>query len=343
MSLRAKRVKTKTIHSSRANYAQSAKTAKTTWPDVARPTVDIYTRITELITAEMEKGRLPWRKTWGVLADGSSEVPRNYVTDRPYTGINSMLLACAPYERPYYMTFNQAKAKGGTIRKGAKGAIVVFWQVSQFEKEEQNKQGETTHKKVGVPLLRYYHVYNIADVEGITLELPERRAADSVAETDIITACGAVVDGYSNGPTIINRDPRRAYYSPGFDLVNMPRLVAFESPQAYYQVFFHELIHSTGHRDRLNRKELVETEGFGGENYSKEELTAELGACFLSAHCGIQLEADKTLLQNSAAYLQGWLSALRNDKTLFVRAAGQAQKAANYVLGHTPGETTDEG
>ena len=310
---------------------------------MARPGVDIYTRITDLITAEMEKGRVPWRKTWGILADGSSEVPRNFVTNRPYTGINSMLLACTPFDRPYFMTFNQAKAKGGTIRKGAKGGIVVFWQVSQLEKEEINKQGETTRKKIGIPLLRYYHVYNVADVEDVTLDLPERRAADTVAENDIIAACSAVVDGYRNGPAFTNRDSRRACYSPAFDTINMPRSAAFESIQAYYQVFFHELIHSTGHRDRLNRKELVETEGFGGENYSKEELIAELGACFLSAHCGIQFEEERKLLENSAAYLRGWLSALRDDKTMFVRAAGQAQKAANYILGHTSEETAEEG
>jgi antirestriction protein ArdC len=268
-----------------------------------------------------------------VLADGSAEVPRNYVTNRPYTGINSLLLACTPYDRPYFLTFNQAKAKGGSIRKGAKGAIVVFWQISRMEKEEKDILGNATHKRVNVPLLRYYHVYNVADVEGLPVELPERRTAEVMAETELTAACDTVVAGYLNGPQLVSTNSTRAFYSPARDLVNVPRSTTFESPQAYYHVLFHELIHSTGHANRLNRKELVETEGYGGDNYSKEELTAELGACFLSAHCGLPFEQDVSLLQNAVAYLHHWLTALRNDKTLFVRAAGQAQKAANYILG----------
>ena len=326
------------ILSKGASYAQSSIT-----PSATRPAVDIYTRITDLITAEMEKGRVPWRKTWGFLANGSMEVPRNYVTNRPYTGINSMLLACSPYDRPYFMTFNQAKAKGGSIRKGAKGSIVVFWQVRPYDKEVTNRKGETETKTVGVPLLRFYHVYNVADVEGITLTLPERRQADELTPVEQFTVCERIVAEYPNGPLLVHRDALQAYYSPALDMVNMPKQAAFESPQAYFQVLFHELTHSTGHRDRLNRKELVETEGYGGENYSKEELTAEIGACFLSSHCGINLEQDTTILKNSAAYLRGWLSALRNDKTMLVRAAGQAQKAAFHILGHTPDEVADEG
>ncbi len=308
----------------------------------AQPQVDTYTRITDLITEEIENGRVPWRKTWGYLADGTCELPRNYLTNRPYTGINSMLLACTPFDRPYFMTFNQVKAKGGTIRKGAKGAIVVFWKILPKDEEVTFKSGEKKTKTVKIPLLKPYHVFNVADIEGIEFAMPERRTADQIAETEQIAACEAVVAGYPNPPKFSNRDSRRAFYSPTYDVVNMPRLAAFESPQAYFQVYFHELTHSTGHRDRLNRKELVETEGYGGANYSKEELTAELGACFLSAYCGLQFEQDKDMLHNTAGYLRGWLLSLRNDKTLFVRAAGQAQKATNYILGLTAEEADGE-
>lgn len=339
-------MKTSTTRSKRATYAQSSK-GNTAYSGATRnasaqPPVDTYARITDLVTTEIENGRVPWRKTWGYLVDGTAELPRNYVTNRPYTGVNSLLLACTPYERPYFMTFNQVKAKGGSIRKGAKGAIVVFWKVLPKDEEVTAKSGETKTKTVHIPLLKPYHVFNVADLEGIDIDLPERRTADHIAEVEQIAACKAVVNGYPNPPKLSNHDPRRACYSPTFDTVNMPRLAAFESPQAYYQVFFHELTHSTGHRDRLNRKELVETEGYGGENYSKEELTAELGACFLSAYCGLQFEQDKDMLKNTAGYLRGWLSALRNDKTLFVRAAGQAQKAANHILGLTAEETDNE-
>ncbi|HEY0110539.1 MAG TPA: ArdC-like ssDNA-binding domain-containing protein, partial [Fibrella sp.] len=247
-----------------------------------RGSMDLYARVTDLIVAELEKGRVPWRKRWGFLEDGRVEVAQNYVTKRPYTGINSVLLGCAgspdrTYERPYFLTFKQATELGGNIRKGAKGNLVVFWNVLEKEKDpehrpETNRKGETQTKKVGVPLLRHYFVFNVADVEGITIELPRLLPQEAITEAHRIEACEAVYANYAGAPDIIHRDPARAYYSPLFDFVNMPRPSAFDCPEAYYLVLFHELIHSTGHQDRLNREEAVHTDGIGGELYAKEEL-----------------------------------------------------------------------
>ena len=309
---------------------QNAKTS------AQRGGADLYTRVTELIVAELEKGCIPWRKRWGILENGQVEVARNYVSKRNYTGINSVLLGCASYERPYYLTFKQATELGGNIRKGAKGNLVVFWNVLEKEKEVTNRKDETGRrsgktKKVGVPLLKHYFVFNVADVDGITIELPKLLPPDAISEAHRIEACDAVYASYANAPNIVHRDPARAFYSPLFDYVNMPRPSAFDCPEAYYSVLFHELVHSTGHRDRLNREELVQSDGFGGERYAKEELTAEIGACYLAGSCGLDL-TDHRLLTNAAAYLQNWLTALKGDKTLIFRASGQAQKAVDYVL-----------
>lgn len=190
---------------------------------------------------------------------------------------------------------------------------------------------------MGVPLLKHYFVFNVADVEGVTIDLPELKTPDVLDEVYSYNACDAVYAGYSNAPEIVHIDPARAYYSPLLDVVNMPRPTAFDCLEAYYCVLFHELIHSTGHRDRLNREELVHSDGFGGELYAKEELTAEIGACYLASNCGLDL-TDKRLLTNAAAYLQNWLSALKGDKTLIFRASGQAHKAVNYVLNDVPEE-----
>jgi antirestriction protein ArdC len=292
---------------------------------------DLYARVTELIVAELEKGRIPWRKRWGILEDGRAEVAQNFVSKRAYTGINSVLLGCANYERPYFLTFKQATELGGSIRKGAKGNLVVFWNVLEKEKEVTNRKGETKTKKVGVPLLRYYHVFNVFDVEGVTIELPRLLSSDAINDANRIEACEAIYSNYDTAPEIVHRDPSGAYYSPVFDYVNMPRPSAFDCPEAYYWVLFHELIHSTGHRDRLNRDGVVNSDRLNKERYAKEELTAEIGACYLAGSCGIDL-TDHRLLSNSAAYLQNWLSALKGDKTLIFRASGQAQKAADYVL-----------
>lgn len=301
---------------------------------------DLYARVTDLIVAELEKGRIPWRKRWGILNDGRSEVAQNYISKRPYTGINSVLLGCgATYERPYYLTFKQATELGGKIRKGAQGNLVVFWTVLERDKEVTNRKGETKTKTVGVPLLRHYFVFNVADVEGVTINLPELKTPDALDEVYRYNACEAVYAGYAGAPDIVRRDPVRAYYSPLFDIINMPRPTAFDCLEAYYLVLFHELIHSSGHRDRLNREELVKSDGFGGECYAKEELTAEIGACYLASQCGLDL-TDNRLIENSAAYLQSWLTGLRNDKTLIFRASTQAQKAASFILNGI-GETVE--
>ena len=124
----------------------------------------------------------------------------------------------------------------------------------------------------------------------------------------------------------------RAFYSPGEDCVGLPVRERFERAEGYYATLFHELVHATGHESRLNRSSLTEKSGFGSNPYCKEELIAEMGAAFL---CG-QAEIAERTIENSAAYLHGWLEQLRSDKTLIVQAAAQAQKAADFILGNGP-------
>lgn len=303
-----------------------------------QPKTDIYQVITNQIIAELEKGKLPWRKRWGVLPNGKAEVARNYLTKQPYTGINSVLLGCRSVQRPYFLTFKQAAQLGGSIRKGAKGIPIVYWNVIEKEKETTNRKGETKAKTVGIPLLKPYYVFHVSDVEGIAIELPTLLPVQEPAKELVIDQCEAVLASYKNGPVLVHNNPKRACYSPLHDRVNMPTLPAFDCPEAYYWTLFHELVHSTGHRDRLNRDELVHSDRFGGEKYAKEELTAEMGACFLALSSGIDI-TDNRLLTNAVSYLQSWLGALKNDKTLIVRAAGQAQKAVNFITGHSITET----
>lgn len=208
--------------------------------------------------------------------------------------------------------------------------------VLEKEKEVTNRKGETKTKKVGIPLLRHHFVFNADDGEGITIDLPKLLPPGAISEAYRIEACDAVYPTYTNAPDVVHRDPARAFYSPLFDYVNMPRPPAFDCPEAYYCVLFHELVHSTGHRDRLNRAELAQSDGFGGKRYAKKELTADIGACYLAGSCGLDLTDPRLggipLLTNAAAYLQHWLTVLKGDKTLIFRASGQAQKAVDYVL-----------
>ncbi len=271
-----------------------------------------YDVITDRIVAQLEAGTVPWRKPW----NGQAGMPKNLVSGKEYRGINVFLLHCLGYESPYFLTFRQAKKLGGHVRKGEKGCPVVFWKWLDRETDDE----PTTRR---VPLLRYYTVFNVAQCEGVeapTIDVPER-------EHEPLQAAEAMVGAMPTPPGIV-RGYVSAAYSPRTDIVRMPKPGRFESDKAYYGTLFHELTHSTGHPSRLNRKGVTETVEFGSRTYSQEELVAEMGAAFLCGETGIlDIQIDQT-----AAYIDGWLRSLRNDRKLVVTAAAQAQKAADYIL-----------
>lgn len=274
----------------------------------------IYKMITERIISQLEAGTVPWKKTWA--AQG---LPKNIVTKKPYRGINFLVLAGMG---EYFLTFNQAKKLGGSIKKGAKGLPVVFW---KFVDVEDALTGEIK----SVPFLRYYTVFSASDAEGI--DIPQ---GDNTTQTNCFEAieeAEKIVSGMPNAPETIHGGDRAAY-SITFDRIRLPERGYFDTPADYYATRFHEMVHSTGAAHRLNRDELADYCGFGTYQYSKEELTAEMGAAFLCAMCGISSET----IENSASYIDSWLNKLRKDVKLVIQAAGKAQKAADYILNIKP-------
>ncbi|WP_022821567.1 ArdC family protein [Hymenobacter norwichensis] len=291
-------------------------------PSTGTAKADAYQIITDRILEKMEGGQIPWQKPWHTFG-----APRNYVSGHVYTGINAFLLHFLCDGMPLFMTFRQAKQLGGHIRQGAKGFPIIFYNVIEKEAPE----GETKR----IPFASYSTVFNIADVEGVNLVLPQ--AAPAIHEP--IEAAEAIVMGWAERPRITHMD-QNAYYVPTTDSVNMPAFGSFRTAELYYQTLFHELTHATGHRCRLNRPDLAENMAVkGAEGYAREELTAEMGAAFLCGAAGISPEATD---DNTAAYLQFWLGKLKGDKTLLVKAASHAQKALNLILGQSPNEPTDQ-
>ena len=271
--------------------------------------------ITQRIIDKLEQGTIPWRKTW---ARGG--MPKNYINRKEYRGINPFLLGSTGYAYPYFLTFNQAKQLGGNIKRGSKGMPVVFF---KFVEKENEENPETVKR---FPMLRYYTVFNIEQTEGIDYsetiaESPTLDDFQSIQEAD------KVIENMPNKPDCQEIE-NRAYYSPTKDIVNMPKRKLFESESAYYSTYFHELTHSTGHKSRLNRKTRVDLNAFGNHDYSKEELCAEMGAAMLCGNVGIENQT----IDNSAAYIAGWLRALRSDKRFVIQAAGYAQKAVDFIL-----------
>ena len=270
-----------------------------------------YERITEQITALLAQGTVPWHKPWKV----NTGLPRNLVSKKPYRGINVFLLMAMSYESPHWLTFRQAIRLGGNVKKGEKACPVVFWKRMETEDKESGEP-----KKA--PLLRLYHVFNVTQCEGLKgapeeIPMPATKPAEIVARMP--------------QPPALKHGMAQAFYSPSDDCVGMPERERFESEEGYYASLFHELIHSTGHEKRLNRGSITERNGYGSDPYCKEELIAELGSAFL---CGYADIVDRTI-DNSAAYLEGWLKQFQNDRTLIVSAAAQAQKAADFILGRT--------
>jgi antirestriction protein ArdC len=280
---------------------------------------DLYEEITKQITGMLEAGVVPWRSP--ILGRGTAGHPRNLESGKPYRGINVFLLAFTAhakgYGSSYWMTFNQAKAAGGCVKKGEKSAMVVFWK--QYETKDRTTGEDTT-----VPVLRYYNVFN---AEQTDVKVPDSPVWEPTQHTPI-EAAEQLAAGYAGGPQVIH-EGSQAYWRPRTDTVRLPEPTRFTGAEEYYSTLFHELAHSTGHSTRLDRKLDTDPKPFGSADYGKEELVAEMAAAFLCGHAGIA----PRVIENQAAYLQGWLKTIKGDKKLVISAAGQAQKAADWVRG----------
>lgn len=266
----------------------------------------IYEMVTNQIIEKLESGTIPW------VMPFQSGLPVNYVTQKPYRGINTWLL-----DGGEYATFKQIIDNGGKVKKGAKSKIVVFWKMIDIEDEDTGEEAK-------VPLLRYYRVFKIGEqTEGIE---PKRTYEDY--SHDPIEEAERIIKEYKNAPDYTSNSGA-AYYRPSEDVVNVPPKTDFKEIEAYYSTFFHEIIHSTGHATRLNRTGITDFNGFGTENYSKEELVAELGASMLCAIARI----ENATLDRSASYIESWLKVLKDDKTMIISASQQAQKAVDHIQG----------
>ena len=197
--------------------------------------------------------------------------------------------------------------------------MVVFW---KFIEKEDETTGETTQ----VPFLRYYSVFHIDQCDGIKAkyarELTQTASADENAESIIAEYVKR------EGVTIENKEGNEAFYQPALDRIVLPLMKQFKETAEYYSTAFHELVHSTGHMTRLAR--IDSPANFGSETYSKEELVAELGSSALVHHCGLETPNS---FKNNTAYIQNWLSVLKNDKRFIVSSAGKADKAVSLILG----------
>lgn len=273
----------------------------------------VYEMVTDRIIEQLENNIIPWEKPWTGVRSGAF----NRISKKPYSLLNQMLLKFDGE----YATFKQWQDLGGHVRKGEKSEIVCFWKIQPVE-EEQDDGTKVTKQ---IPLLRYYNVFHISQVEGV-----EPLQADDLNDIEPIEKAESVLHDYwtRENITVEYKAGDRAYYSPTIDLIHLPLFEQFTDANEYYSTAFHESVHSTMKENRCNRAEdrkgkLV---AFGSEDYSKEELVAEIGSASLMNIIGI--ETTKSF-KNSSAYIQGWLSKLRSDVKFIVSASSKAEKAVN--------------
>lgn len=279
--------------------------------------INVYEMVTNRIIEQLENNIIPWEKPWSGTMDGAF----NRVSKKPYSILNQMLLK---YDGEY-ASFKQWKDLGGHIRKGEKSEMVVFWKMYPIKE----KQDDGTEIIKTIPLLKYINVFHISQVDGV-----EPLKQKITHDIEPIDKAEKILNDYWNRENITIEHVKgdKAFYSPMFDKIQLPLFEQFKQSEEYYSTAFHESVHSTMKTSRCNRQEdrKGKVVSFGSEEYSKEELVAEVGSAQLMNIVGI--ETTKSF-RNSTAYIQSWLKVLRNDNKFIVSASSKAEKAVNYILG----------
>lgn len=303
-----------------------AKAARKAWkPDPDYKPRDHYQEVTDSIVAALEAGTPPWRKAWDPEKAGGPQAPINPTTGKRYRGVNTLLLGMDPRAfasgDPRWCTFNQAKDKGWSVRKGERSTTVFFFK--RLEVEDRDAKGDPGEDgKKTIPLLKAYSVFHASQVDGIPLYVPPDRTAAPWRRPE---AADTIL---KNSGAVIRTGGERAYYSPGTDHIQLPPDRAFNGPEYWATMALHELGHWTGHKDRLNRDL---SSRFGSGSYAQEELRAELASVFMAGEVGIPADVPQ-----HASYMASWLKALRDDKREVFRAASDAQRMADHCLAFHP-------
>lgn len=348
-------------------------TKRSTSKKSSKPRRDIYTEIsTKLIAQSLAEGKLVWRKSWKSV-DGFSTFPVSVSTGKRYRGINVWILAGEALDKGYqsnkWATYDEWARLGGMVRtvvgqypngkekvkylspvledgtvdptprgvrRGEKGTEITLW-IQIYVEDIDEVTGRKSRKRI--PYLRTYWVYNQDQVSAETLPKKFQPAdpADLPEEFDPIAEAEAIAAGYTE--VEVRHGGNRAYYSPRADFIGMPERHQFDGAEEYYSTLFHEMGHSTGHQSRLARPDLLEMHHFGDVSYSKEELVAEMTAAMLAGIAGI----ENVTLNNSAAYLQSWVSKLQSEPKWLIQAATKASEAADYILGIKYAKDGEEG
>ena len=283
---------------------------------------DVYQRVTDRIVSDLEKGVRTWIKPWNAEhAAGRISRPLRH-NGQAYNGINILMLWATAVERgfaaPIWITFRQAKELGAHVRRGETGSLVVYANTVTRTESDPETGEEEEHS---IPFMKGYSVFNVEQIEG----LPSHYYAVAEPQIDPVQRIAHADEFFQALRADIRHGGNMAYYAVGSDHVQMPPFEAFQDAESYYATLAHEVTHWTRHPKRLDRD--FGRKRWGDEGYAMEELVAELGSAFLSADLGLTPEVR----EDHAAYIESWLSVLKNDKRAIFSAAAHAQRASDFL------------
>jgi|TARA_R110000787_G_scaffold90130_4_gene190603 antirestriction protein ArdC len=281
--------------------------------------IDVYQQLTDKIVSKLEQGEIPWKKPWKSVQFG---YPQNFISKKIYKGSNFFQAMFEDRATPYWLTYKQAKDLGGQVKKGEKGVPIVYF--SFIEKEIEGKE-------IRYPMIQKSTVFNLEQIEGVENPFEEEKKKfeeENLTVFNPIESCDELLSTFVNKVApYSHNNGQRAFYRPGADTITMPNKEFFHKPEGYYCTLFHEMAHSTGHSDRLDRNGIIGHHKFGSKGYAREELVAELTSAFLCSKAGI----ENDVVDNNAAYISNWLGALKNDKMIVYDAMKDAFKAIEYL------------
>lgn len=297
---------------------------------------DVYEKITNRVIESLNKGVVPWRKSW----DDSCVLQESMSTGKAYKGINQMLLSLSAelngYKSNKWLTCNQANKLGGYPEKGSKATEVCYWTQMYLDKDGKYVS-EKAYRKMSaedksnikvLPMVKLFWVFNTDQIVGDDFVRPEPIKVKPINENEKNDVCESVYAKMIKRP-LLSHGSSQAYYRPSTHAIKMPDMNKFDTSSDYYHTLYHELIHSTGHKDILDRDGVSGVVKFGSHEYSKEELIAEMGAQYLSSMTGVSSAKTES---NSDAYIGNWIKVLENDHKFLITAASRAQKAVDYII-----------
>ena len=294
--------------------------------------IDLYTRVTNTIIADLEKGVRPWLRPWNAEHAAGRITRPLRAGGQPYKGINVLMLWASAmtqnFAAPIWMTFQQAKELNANVRKGSKGSLVVY--ANRITKTETGDDGQESER--GIHFMKGYTVFNVEQIEG----LPPHFYANAAPQLDPVQRNEAADQFFANTCADIRHGGNQAFYACEADYVQMPPFIAFKDAESYASTLAHEMTHWTKHPSRLDRN--FGRRNFGDEGYAREELVAEIGAAYLCSDLGITPEPR----DDHAAYLGHWLNVLKEDKRAIFQAAAHAQRAVDFLHGLQPCSTLRE-